>query len=193
MITEERNLHPALKIGGLILLALIGAAVGAATARFIDASALPADDALNLFVGVVLIGMGVVMGGIMALRPANVPKGCGLLQILVLTLAGIVLIVPIYGSNWVSAEVSLAIVLGLLAIQTVANVMMFRQADEMLRRVIVETGSLAFWILQLALFVYAASERLGLVEGITAWGMIGIMMAVYMVASAVAGARRGLK
>ena len=193
MITEERNLHPALKIGGLILLALIGAAVGAATARFIDASALPADDALNLFVGVVLIGMGVVMGGIMALRPANVPKGCGLLQILVLTLAGIVLIVPIYGPNWVSAEVSLAIVLGLLAIQTVANVMMFRQADEMLRRVMVETGSLAFWILQLALFVYAASERLGLVEGITAWGMIGIMMAVYMVASAVAGARRGLK
>ncbi|MBB5661288.1 hypothetical protein [Brevundimonas halotolerans] len=193
MTSDERTLHPALKIGGLVLLALIGAAVGAATARFIDAAALPADDALNLFVGVVLIGMGVVMGGILALRPTEVPKGCGLLQILVLTLAGIVLIVPIYGTNWLSAEVSMAIVLGLLAIQTVANVMMFRQADEMLRRVMVETGALAFWVLQLALFVYAASERLGLVEGITAWGMIGIMMAVYMVASAVAGARRGLK
>ncbi len=193
MTSDERTLHPALKIGGLLLLALIGAAVGAATARFIDASALPADDALNLFVGVVLIGMGVVMGGILALRPTEVPKGCGLLQILVLTLAGIVLIVPIYGTNWLSAEVSMVIVLGLLAIQTVANVMMFRQADEMLRRVMVETGALAFWVLQLALFVYAASERLGLVEGITAWGMIGIMMAVYMVASAVAGARRGLK
>jgi hypothetical protein len=193
MISEERTFHPALKIGGLVLLALIGAAVGATTARFIDASALPADDALNLFVGVVLIGMGVVMGGIMALRPANVPKGCGLLQILVMALAGVMLVIPIYGPNWVSAEVAMAIVLGLLAIQTVANVMMFRQADEMLRRVMVETGSLAFWTLQLALFVYAASERLGLVEGITAWGMIGIMMAVYMVASAVAGARRGLK
>ncbi len=193
MISEDRKVPPLLKFGGLILLALIGAAVGAATARFVDASAMPGDDALNLFIGVVLVGMGVVMGGIMALRPADVPKGCGLLQILVLVLAGIVLIVPIYGPNWVSAEVSLAIVLGLLAIQTVANVMMFRQADEMLRRVMVETGSLAFWILQLALFVYAAAERLGLVEGITAWGMIGIMMAVYMVASAVAGARRGLK
>lgn len=193
MTSDEHTLHPALKIGGLVLLALIGAAVGAATARFIDAAALPGDDALNLFVGVVLIGMSVVMGGIMALRPANVPKGCGLLQIFVLTLAGIMLIVPIYGPNWVSAEVSLAIVLGLLAVQTVANVMMFRQADEMLRRVMVETGSLAFWILQLALFVYAAAERLALVEGMTAWGMIGILMAVYMVASAVAGARRGLK
>jgi hypothetical protein len=193
MTSDEHTLHPALKIGGLVLLALIGAAVGAATARFIDAAALPGDDALNLFVGVVLIGMSVVMGGIMALRPANVPKGCGLLQISVLTLAGIMLIVPIYGPNWVSAEVSLAIVLGLLAVQTVANVMMFRQADEMLRRVMVETGSLAFWILQLALFVYAAAERLALVEGMTAWGMIGILMAVYMVASAVAGARRGLK
>ena len=193
MISEDRKFPPLLKFGGLILLALIGAAVGAATARFIDAAALPADDAPNLFIGVVLIGMGVVMGGILALRPTEVPKGCGLLQILVLTLAGIVLIVPIYGSNWLSAEVSMAIVLGLLAIQTVANVMMFRQADEMLRRVMVETGALAFWVLQLALFVYAASERLGLVEGITAWGMIGILMAVYMVASAVAGARRGLK
>ena len=193
MISEDRKFPPLLKFGGLILLALIGAAVGAATARFIDAAALPADDALNLFVGVVLIGMGVVMGGIMALRPANVPKGCGLLQILVTALAGVMLVIPIYGPNCVSAEVAMAIVLGRLAIQTVANVMMFRQADEMLRRVMVETGALAFWVLQLALFVYAASERLGLVEGITAWGMIGIMMAVYMVASAVAGARRGLK
>jgi len=193
MISEDRKVPPLLKFGGLILLALIGAAVGAATARFVDASAMPGDDALNLFVGVVLIGMGVVMGGVFALRPIDIPKGCGMLQILVLTLAGIMLIVPIYGPNWVSAEVSLAIVLGLLAIQTVANVTMFRQADEMLRRVMVETGSLAFWTLQLALFVYAASERLGLVEGITAWGMIGILMAVYMVASAVAGARRGLK
>ena len=130
MISEDRKFPPLLKFGGLILLALIGAAVGAATARFIDAAALPADDALNLFIGVVLIGMGVVMGGILALRPTEVPKGCGLLQILVLTLAGIVLIVPIYGSNWLSAEVSMAIVLGLLAIQTVANVMMFRQRSE---------------------------------------------------------------
>ena len=74
-----------------------------------------------------------------------------------------------------------------------ANILLWRRADEMLLRVMVETGSLAFWTLQLALFVYAASERLGLVDGITAWGMIGILMAVYMVASAVAGARRGLK
>jgi len=193
MVSEDRPVHPALKIGGLVLLALLGAAVGAATARFVDASALPGDDALNLFMGVVLIGMAVVMAGILVLRPANVPKGCGLLQILVMALAGIMLMIPIYGPNWVSPEASLGIVLGLLAVQTVANILMFRRADEMLRRVMVETGSLAFWTLQLALFVYAASERLGLVDGITAWGMIGILMAVYMVASAVAGARRGLK
>ncbi len=193
MISEDRKFPPLLKFGGLILLALIGAAVGAATARFVDASALPADDALNLFIGVVLVGMGVVMAATVAIRPSSVPKSCGLLQIIVMVLAGVMLMVPIYGPNWVSAEVSLAIVLGLLAIQTVANILLWRRADEMLRRVMVETGSLAFWTLQLALFVYAASERLGLVEGITAWGMIGILMAVYMVASAVAGARRGLK
>lgn len=193
MTSEERKVPPLLKFGGMILLALLGAVVGAATARFVDASALPADDALNLFIGVVLVGMGGIMAVMAALRPSTVPKGCGLLQIAVMVLAGIMLIVPIYGPNWVSAEVSLAIVLGLLVVQTVANVLLWRRADEMLRRVMVETGSLAFWALQLALFVYAASERLGLVEGITAWGMIGILLAVYMVASAVAGARRGLK
>lgn len=193
MTSEERKVPPLLKFGGMILLALLGAVVGAATARFVDASALPADDALNLFIGVVLVGMGGIMAVMAALRPSTVPKGCGLLQIAVMVLAGIMLIVPIYGPNWVSAEVSLAIVLGLLVVQTVANVLLWRRADEMLRRVMVETGSLAFWTLQLALFVYAASERLGLVEGITAWGMIGILLAVYMVASAVAGARRGLK
>lgn len=193
MTSEERKVPPLLKFGGMILLALLGAVVGAATARFVDASALPADDALNLFIGVVLVGMGGIMAVMAGLRPSTVPKGCGLLQIVVMVLAGIMLIVPIYGPNWVSAEVSLAIVLGLLVVQTVANVLLWRRADEMLRRVMVETGSLAFWALQLALFVYAASERLGLVEGITAWGMIGILLAVYMVASAVAGARRGLK
>jgi hypothetical protein len=193
MISEDRKISPVLKIAGLVLLAVIGAAIGAATARYIDASALSDDDALNLFIGVVLIGMGVVMGGMLALRPAHVPKGCGLLQIAVMTLAGIMLVLPIYGAGWLGAEVALAVVLALLVIQTVANLMLWRKADEMLRRIMVETGSLAFWVLQLALFVYAASERLGLVEGMTAWGMIGILMAVYMVASAITAARRGIK
>jgi len=141
---------------------------------------------------VVLIAISVIMTLIVVVRPTVVAKGCGLLQTSVMGLAGLMLILPIYGTAWVSAEAAMAGVLVLLVIQTVANVMLWRQADEMLRRIIVETGALAFWTLQLALFVYAAAERLALVEGMTAWGMIGILLAVYMVASALTAARRGI-
>jgi hypothetical protein len=62
----------------------------------------------------------------------------------------------------------------------------------MLRRVMSETSAMAFWALQLCLFVYAAAERLGLVGTISGWGLTGILMGVYLIASIVASARRGL-
>ncbi|TPW01259.1 MAG: hypothetical protein FD125_2673 [bacterium] len=83
-------------------------------------------------------------------------------------------------------------VLLLVVVQSAANLMLWRTADEMLRRVMLETSALAFWSLQLGLFIYAAAERLGLVGTITAWGLMGILMGVYFIASAVAAARRGL-
>ncbi|MBO9501438.1 hypothetical protein [Brevundimonas sp. A19_0] len=192
MTSEQTRPNKALKIAGMVVLALLGAAVGSATARYIDVSGMAQDDALNLFIGVVLVAISVIMIVIVVVRPTVVAKGCGLLQTSVMGLAGLMLILPIYGADWVSAEVAMAGVLVLLVIQTVANVMLWRQADEMLRRIIVETGALAFWTLQLALFIYAAAERLALVEGMTAWGMIGILLAVYMVASALTAARRGI-
>lgn len=192
MTSEHTRPNKALKIAGMVVLAVLGAAVGSATARYIDVSGMAQDDALNLFIGVVMIAIAVITTGIVLIRPTVVAKGCGLLQTSVMGLAGLMLILPIYGTDWVSAEVAMAGVLVLLVIQTVANVMLWRQADEMLRRIIVETGALAFWTLQLALFVYAAAERLALVEGMTAWGMIGILLAVYMVASALTAARRGI-
>lgn len=192
MTSEHTRPNKALKIAGMVVLAVLGAAVGSATARYIDVSGMAQDDALNLFIGVVMIAISVITTVIVLVRPTVVAKGCGLLQTSVMGLAGLMLILPIYGADWVSAEVAMAGVLVLLVIQTVANVMLWRQADEMLRRIIVETGALSFWTLQLALFVYAAAERLELVEGMTAWGMIGILLAVYMVASALTAARRGI-
>lgn len=51
---------------------------------------------------------------------------------------------------------------------------------------------MAFLALQVALFIYAAAERLGLVDTITGWGLLGILMAVYLIVSIVASARRGV-
>jgi hypothetical protein len=51
---------------------------------------------------------------------------------------------------------------------------------------------MAFWALQLCLFVYAAAERLDLVGPMSSWGLIGITMGVYLCASCIAAARRGI-
>lgn len=192
-MTEDRPLPLPLRIAGMALLAAAGAVTGGLVARFVDAGGLPPDDALNLFIAVVLVAMAVVSGVVLTLRPSRSPKGCDVLQVVAMALAGIMLMIPLYATRWVSSELAFALVLALLAVQTVANLMLWRRADEMLRRIMVETGGLAFWTLQLALFLYAAGERLGLTGGVTAWGMIGVLMAVYLVASAVVAARRGIK
>jgi hypothetical protein len=193
MTAEDRTLPLPLRIGGGVLLALAGAAIGALIARATEAQDLPWDDALNLLIAAMLLGMSGAMVFVLASRPASVPKGCGVLQITVTALAGVMLLIPLYATRWVSADVAFLALLVLLAGQTVANLMLFRRADEMLRSIMVETGSLAFWSLQLALFLYATAERLGLVSGLTSWGMIGVLMGVYLLASIVISARRGLK
>lgn len=193
MTAEDRPLPLPLRIGGVALLALAGAVIGGLVARATEAQDMPWDDALNLLISAMLLGMSAAMVFVLASRPASVPRGCGLLQITVTALAGVMLLIPLYATRWVSPDVAFIALLVLLAGQTVANLMLFRRADEMLRNIMVETGSLAFWSLQLALFLYATAERLGLVSGLTSWGMIGVLMGVYLLASIVISARRGLK
>lgn len=150
------------------------------------------DDEIALVMAVALVAMALISAVVMVTRPRDVPKGCGVLQILVTALAGVMLILPVFGPRLLEPNLVFAIVIGLLAVQSLANLMLWRAADEMLRRVMSETSSLAFWALQTALFVYAAGERLGLVHGVTAWGMVGILMGVYLAASIVASVRRGM-
>ena len=92
MTSEHTRPNKALKIAGMVVLALLGAAVGSATARYIDVSGMAQDDALNLFIGVVMIAIAVITTGIVLIRPTVVAKGCGLLQTSVMGLAGLMLI-----------------------------------------------------------------------------------------------------
>ncbi len=143
------------KVMGIVALAGMGAFSGYALAGLGRDVIGGWEDEVAMLMAVSLTAMAVVSAGVMATRPRDVPRGCGLLQ-------------------------------------TVANLMLWRAADEMLRRVMSETSAMAFWALQTALFVYAAAERLGLIDGLTAWGMTGILMGVYLAASIVASARRGM-
>lgn len=85
-----------------------------------------------------------------------------------------------------------AIVLAvMLALQSWGNWRMWRDGDELTRAVIVSTGALCFWTLQLGLFAWAALAKLALVPDIGSWTMITVLMAVYVIASVVVSVRRG--
>ncbi|HEY0104324.1 MAG TPA: hypothetical protein VGB60_12760 [Brevundimonas sp.] len=175
-----------------VLLAGLGGAVGFVGANMTDGVLTAWEDEVAVLMSVVLIATGLISAVVVAVRPSTVPKGCGLLQVAVMLLAGVMFLLPVFGSDWASAEIVFGGVLALLALQSAANLMLWRAADEMLRRIMSETSAMAFWAAQLGLFVYAAAERLGLVQSVSAWGMMGLLMGVYFICSIIAAARRGI-
>lgn len=175
-----------------VLLAALGGAFGFGFATLTDGVLTRWEDELAVVMAAATIGVGAITAFVVATRPSEVPRGCGILQVVVMLLAGVMFLLPVFGTAWVSPEMVFWAILLLLAVQSVANLMLWRAADEMLRRVMSETSAMAFWALQLCLFVYAAAERLGLVGTITGWGLTGILMGVYLIASIVASSRRGL-
>jgi hypothetical protein len=176
----------------LVLLAALGGAFGFGFATLTDGFVTRWEDDLAMFMAAAMIGIGVLSAFVVATRPSDVPKGCGILQVIVMLLAGVMFLLPIFGTAWATPDVVFGAIAVLLAAQSVANLMLWRAADEMLRRVMLETSALAFWAVQLGLFVYAAAERLGLIGTITGWGLTGMLMGVYFIASIVASARRGI-
>ncbi len=190
--TADRPQSLAQKIGGIVVLGGLGALCGYGMAQLFKDDAAPWPDVLAAAMAVALLAVGILSAVVMATRPSTVPKGCGILQIVVFLLAGVMLLAPMYAPAFASPDVVFGGVVVLLAAQTVANVLLWRRADEMLRQVMSETSAMAFWALQTALFLYAAAERLGLVETISGWALTGILMAVYLLASIVASARRGI-
>jgi hypothetical protein len=175
-----------------LVLAVLGGAFGYGFATLTDGVLTRWEDELAVIMAAATIGIGVITAFVVATRPSQIPRGCGVLQVVVMLLAGTLFLLPVFGSAWATPEVVFGAVLLLLAVQSGANLMLWRNADEMLRRVMLETSALAFWAVQLGLFIYAAAERLGLIGTITGWGLMGMLMGVYFIASIVAGARRGL-
>ena len=180
------------KVASGAVLAVLGAITGALVARFAGDFLTRWEDEANFLLGVTLIAMAVVTGAVMATRPASTPRDCGFLQIAVLSLAGLMLMLPIIRPEALPPIWAFGAVIGLLLVQSLLNLSLWRRSDELMRRVTAETSALSFWILQGALLVYASAERLGLVETISGWGLLAVLMAVYLLASVVAAWRRGL-
>jgi hypothetical protein len=189
---QDRPQSLAMKIGGVVILGGVGALCGYGLAQMFDPADTTWPDALATAMAVALIAVGLMSTVVLFTRPSTIPKGCGVLQIAVFLLAGVMFLLPMYAPTSVAPDMVFGGIVVLLAIQTVANIMLWRRADEMLRQVMADTSAIAFWALQTALFLYAAAERLGLVDTISGWALMGILMAVYLLASIVASARRGI-
>ena len=189
---EETKMSWPLRIGGLVFLALAGAGVGYLVGGQLAIEDLSWDDALALVIAALLLATGVVMAVMVALRSPKLPRGCGVLQAVVMMIAGVLMLAPMWGPAVIEPDLVFVGLVVLSVVQSVANLLLWRRADEMLRRVMVETSALAFWASQMALFLYAAAERLGLTGGVSAWGMLAVLMTIYLLASTVASMRRGL-
>ena len=153
-----------LAAGGLSVLAASrnGRALAAATSA--DGPAAPAEVRDMRLQGAVLVLSGLLLAAPMAAVLAGNPAP-------VLTLAAIAVV---------------------FALHTAMNLSLWRRGDEMIRRVILESGALAFWIGQAALFGWAVAERLGVAPTLTAWDILVVVMGLYLVCSATVGLRRGL-
>lgn len=116
----------------------------------------------------------------------------------VMLLAGLMLATPVLlalVAPQASRNLVMAAYLTLFALflaQTVMNWMVWRRSDELARRAIGETAAASFWLLQGALFLWAAGERMALLPALRSWDAMTVLMAAYLLMPAVVAWRRGL-
>lgn len=114
-------------------------------------------------------------------------------QAAVMGFSGVLLALPIgFSLAGVSPVLGVGALALLVALHTVMNVRVYRQADELLRRVVMETAAVTFFAGQLVLFLWAAAERLGAAPAITAWDIYAVLMTLYLAASLWISVRRAL-
>lgn len=203
----------------IVRLALFGAACGVAgygfgwllaTQIFPDA---PPPSELNLRwsdILAFLVAAGMILGAaamlIVSLNPRRLGRMYRLegdassteaaqarLQSIVMGLSGVVLALPlIFSLTGVPPILGVVAIVLLLVLHTVLNLRVYRQADEMLRRLVLEAATLTFFLGQGLLFLWAVAERLGVAPPITTWDIYAVLMTFYLVVAVTVSARRGL-
>jgi len=111
----------------------------------------------------------------------------------VLFLAGILLMIPLLAvmTGWARQNAWLiyaAVVAGFL-LQTALNIQVWRKSDEFVRALVSQTSTITFWILQGALFLVAAGEKLGLLPEFPLWNACVVLLGFYFVTGIVIAAR----
>lgn len=117
-------------------------------------------------------------------------------QALATGLLGLLLLVPPAaahaGLTGVAAAGPMVAIVALIGWQAWLHIRLLREGDELNRAVGTESGSASFLVCGLALFGWAALEKLGLLPGLDSWTLVTAMLVLSLLASTVVGIRRGL-
>jgi multidrug transporter EmrE-like cation transporter len=191
---------------------LIGAAVGFCVAfgfigllehLHLSPKSLSVSDLFALWVGITFVAISLVsfylsvnrkqlakqLEGDFATLPATHQEVIAArLQGFVLLLAGGLMIAPSLLEHFIAgkpavAQLSYAVIVILFAVQTVANLRIWRISDEFMRQTIAGICALTFAIGQGMLFLWAAAEHLHLVHTGSSWSIFTIEMLLYVMVS----------
>jgi hypothetical protein len=169
-------------------------------------------DALALFLGMLMLAVGLVTVGVSTSRKAlgrqvDPERGAPVSRALagfyalsgwVLVLAAMMMAAPVVvgiAFDPVPPEIASATMIGLIAlllVQTASNITLWLRSDELMRKATAEICALTFVILQGALFLWAAGEKLALLPTLTLWDAVSVMMTAYLLIAVVITWRRGL-
>jgi hypothetical protein len=189
----------------MLLGGLLGALVGYSAMRLafklhVQVKSLTWSDFLAIWLGISFVGIAIITAALAAnrkrLAQALEPGEASLpatnqevrtfrLQAAILGLAGILLLTPIFALGPMrdhpnaAPGVFLGIVV-LFALQTAANVIVWKTSDEFIRDNMMKVASITFAIGQGALFLWAAAEHLHLVPAVTAWEIVTLLMTLYL-------------
>lgn len=116
----------------------------------------------------------------------------------VLALAGMMMAAPVLvrvAFDPVPSMIGSATMIGLVALfllQTAGNISVWIRSDELMRKAMAEIAAVSFVLLQGALFLWAAGEKLDLLPALSLWDAVSICMTAYLVIAGVVTWRRGL-
>jgi len=190
-----------------------GCALGAGGAHLIlqHGERLSPADIVGLFVALILAGSGLftLVIGVNAatyrrlgsgVEPGEAPDA-GLLRFarqtgIVSLLAGCLFAAPpIAAMLAIGADGMLLIyiaIVALIAVESWVNFRIWRDGDELVRAVVTQSAAICFWVLQGLFFLWAAAERMALVEPVGSWNLLVVLMSTYLIVATAVSIRSGL-
>ena len=150
------------------------------------------DDLLAMICGFLLLQALVAMTVVFTIFPRSpdLPRPF-LSHVLTVAICAAVLFLPIFGQGWIDPRLNFATVLVLLAACSWFGWRIWRVSDELDRTIMKETFAVSSLIFFVVFWVYATGERLGLLGGVTAWGVLAFACLVDIPVSIWVAVRRG--